>query len=577
MNWFAILSLIATTISLLLGIIVLYFNRKALINKIFFFTSLAAFAYAFTTVMMWTSGNIETANFWHKMGTIWPFFTALVLNFSLVFTGNKWIINKRNYLILYLPAVSFWLVDLFTYQINNKPVLRYWGFNDIASGSPIYYLSTIWTAALPVIAFIICFRFYRAEKDPIKKQQGKHVTVGFAIPIATFIVTNMLTRSLGIDIPNFGISATLFFSVFVGYAVIKYELFTIDASLASENIIATIPDAFILSDENGKILRVNDRLVNFLGYSEKELLSKSIADLFGGDETWNIVSGQLRTNNFLRNFELSLKTKNGEDKFVLFSGSIVNSKRGAPIGVTCIMKDITERIAMEQKLLKSERLASIGELAGQIGHDLRNPLSGIKNALFLIKKKNSSMSPEGRLKIYELMEKAIQDSDRIICSLINYSSDVHLEVQSCTPKSLTNGALSKIDVPDRIKVTNLADDSIQILADVPMVESAFGSVIQNAIDSMPENGSLNILSDVTGSNVEISFIDSGNGVPETIQPKLFSPLVTTKAKGMGMSLAICKRIVDAHGGKISFEAVKDQGSKFTFSFPLNEKLGQIPS
>ena len=577
MNWFATLSLIATAICLLLGILVLYFNKKSPINKIFFFTSLAAFAYGFTTVMMWTSSNLETANFWHKMGTIWPFLVTLVLNFSLVFTGNKWIKNKRNYLILYLPALAFWLIDLFTYQINNKPVLRYWGFNDIASGSPLYYLSTIWTAALPLIAFIICFRFYRAEKDPTKKQQEKHVTVGFAIPIATFIVTNMLTRSLGIDIPNFGISATLFFSVFVGYAVIKYELFTIDASLTSENIIATIPDAFILLDENGKILRVNDRLVNFLGYSEKELLSKSIADLFGGDGTWNIVSGQLRTNNFLRNFELSLKTKNGEDKFVLFSGSIVNSKRGAAIGVTCIMKDITERIAMEQRLLKSERLASIGELAGQIGHDLRNPLSGIKNALFLIKKKNSSMSPEGRLKIYELMEKAVQDSDRIICSLINYSSDVCLEVQSCTPKSLTNGALSKIDFPDRIKVTNLADDSIQILADVPMVESAFESVIQNAIDSMPENGSLNILSDVKESNVEISFIDSGNGVPETIQPKLFSPLVTTKAKGMGMSLAICKRIVDAHGGKISFEAVKDQGSKFTFSFPLNEKLGQIPS
>jgi signal transduction histidine kinase len=141
---------------------------------------------------------------------------------------------------------------------------------------------------------------------------------------------------------------------------------------------------------------------------------------------------------------------------------------------------------------------------------------------------------------------------------------------------LTSGALSKIDVPDRIKVTNLASDEIQILADVPMVETAFGSVIQNAIDSMPENGSLNILSEVRGPNVEISFIDSGNGVPETIQPKLFSPLVTSKAKGMGMSLAICKRIVDAHGGKISFEAVKDQGSKFTFTLPFSEKLGQIP-
>src|SRR5665647_3661300 len=160
MIWLNLISLSSTIICLLLGIIVYHFNEKASLNKIFFFTSLAAFAYYFTTVMMWMSNNFENALFWHKMGTIWPFFVALVVNFALLFTNNKWIKKRRNYLFLYLPAVAFFLIDLLTFQINAQPVQKYWGFNDLASGTLIYYFSTAWTAILPILAFILCFRCY---------------------------------------------------------------------------------------------------------------------------------------------------------------------------------------------------------------------------------------------------------------------------------------------------------------------------------------------------------------------------------------------------------------------------------
>ena len=188
MIWLYLLSLSSTIICLLLGILVYHFNGKAALNKIFFFTSLAAFAYYFTTVMMWMSNNLETALFWHKMGTIWPFFVALVLNFALVFTKAKWLKKRRNYLLLYLPAVTFFLIDLLTFQINAQPVQKYWGFNDVASGSLIYYLSTAWTAILPILAFILCFRYYQSTTNPAQRQQGKLIAFGFSIPIATFII-----------------------------------------------------------------------------------------------------------------------------------------------------------------------------------------------------------------------------------------------------------------------------------------------------------------------------------------------------------------------------------------------------
>ena len=169
MNIFAALSLFASISCLLLGITVYSFNRKSILNKIFLLKASGAFFYSFTTVMMWTATDFASASFWNKMGTIWPFFVALVATFALVFTENKWIKNKLNYLILFLPAVAFWLIDFSTSLINRSPVMEYWGYNDVASGTWIYYGSIIWTIALPILAFVLCFR----RRKPIKYRRTK--------------------------------------------------------------------------------------------------------------------------------------------------------------------------------------------------------------------------------------------------------------------------------------------------------------------------------------------------------------------------------------------------------------------
>jgi PAS domain S-box-containing protein len=471
-------------------------------------------------------------------------------------------------LVLYLPAVTFLLIDLLTFQINAEPQLKYWGYNDVISGLPIYYISAIWTAILPVLAFVLCFRYYKSVTKPTERQQAKYVTVGFAIPIATFIVTNILTRALNVDFPNLGISATLFFSLLVSYAIVKYDLFTLDAELVFEQIITTIPDAFVFTDEKAHILRVNDQIVDLVGFSKEEMTSKKLSFIFAEkqEETLNYILTELKNRSTLTNYDLQLKTKTGEIKQVLFSGAIVPNNKGEPLGITCIMKDVTSRIEMENKLLKSERLASIGELAGQIGHDLRNPLAAIKSSVYLIKNKNASMSEAERLKVCSWIETAIEDSDRIVNSLVEYSADFQLQFEKCTPKSLTVKALSKLEVPENVKVVNLTADEPELWLDAQKMEIVFGNIIQNAYEAMPSGGQL-IISSVNQKETEVSFTDSGTGIPESILPKMFSPLNTTKAKGMGMSLATSKRIVTAHGGKINFTTSKEKGTTFTVILP----------
>ena len=570
MNLFAWFTLGASITCLFLGLIVYSFNRKSILNKIFLLTALVAFVYSFTTVMMWTATDFANANFWNKMGTIWPFFVALVATLALVFTENKWIKNKLNYLILFLPAVAFWLVDLSTNLINRPPVMKYWGYNDVASGTWIYYGSIIWTIALPILAFVLCFKYYRKAEDSMQRQRRKYVTIGFAIPIAAFISTNMVARMIEVDIPNLGFVATLFFSVFVGYAVVKYDLFTFDAAIAAENILTTIPDSLILADLNAKILRVNERLVNFTGYAKEELIGKSITKLCAEnpEKTFAPLIDELESKKIIRNRELIFQNKSGAKLNVFFSGSIVKSKMGHDIGIVCVIHDITDMKKMEEKLVKTEKLASIGELAGQIGHDLRNPLAGIKNGIYLIRKKDNQLTGAKREEVFGWIEDAIEDSNRIITSLVDYSSELNLQPEQCTPKSLVLHALSNIQLPDHLNIIDNSTDDVKMFLDAQSIEKVFTNIIKNAIDASPEKGNIKIQSILKGQNIEVSFTDYGIGIPENILPKLFAPLVTTKAKGMGMSLAICKRIVEAHGGRIGVDSECGKGTTFTINLPI---------
>ncbi len=571
MNALDLLTLSSSIISISFGVVVYTFNRRALLNKVFLATSFFGFLYAFTEVMMWQSSDFASASLWSKMGSIWPFFVVLVLHFALVFTGSKWLKNKFAYLLLYLPAVLFLIISLFTDLLFAPPTMTYYGYADLSSNTIVSSISTIWVAALPVLAFVLCFRHYRATAEENHRQQRKLVAIAFGIPVFTYLVTNVILPYYGTDTPNLGHFAVLFFTVFAGYGILKYELFTFDAALAAENIVAMIPDSLILADMKGKILKVNKCLVKFSGYNEDELIGNSMTKLCTEEILLANDLKELAEKRVINNYELTIKTKFGDQKNVLFSGSVVKSKTGRDVGLTCIIHDITKLREIEHRLVKSERFVTIGELAGQVGHDLRNPLTGIKSGAYFLRKKADKITDSDREEILTMIDNAIEDSNRIINSLTDYSSELRLKLNKCTPKSLLQNALAKIQVPERISVLDHTTDFPEIFLDAPKMEKVFASIIQNAIDATPGRGSLEIRSTLNGLDLEIIFMDSGEGIPENVIQKLFSPLGTTKAKGMGMSLAICKRVVEAHGGKVKAESVVGKGATITITLPIEPK------
>jgi len=232
--------------------------------------------------------------------------------------------------------------------------------------------------------------------------------------------------------------------------------------------------------------------------------------------------------------------------------------------------DITERKRMEEELVKSQRMATIGELAGMVGHDLRNPLQGITVAAhYLRTAEGPKLSGKGK-EMLQFIEADIARSDKIIGDLLEYSRELHLELSETDAKSIAKDALVHLKIPATICVVDSTQNETKMILDAEKMRRVFLNLLQNAIDAMPEGGTLTITSKRSNGRVEIAFRDTGVGMTEETIRKLWNPLYTTKAKGMGFGLAISRRVVEAHGGSINVESRPGEGSTFTVILPIRE-------
>ena len=225
----------------------------------------------------------------------------------------------------------------------------------------------------------------------------------------------------------------------------------------------------------------------------------------------------------------------------------------------------------QARLVKTERLAAIGELAGMVGHDLRNPLTGIKNSAYYLKKKGAEISEVQAKEMLDTIDRCVDYSNKIVSDLLDYSREIRLDLKECSPKLLLSESLAMSQVPEKVKIVNCLKNKPNLKVDSDKIKRVFINLIKNAIDAMPNGGKLTIASKQVNDGLEISFADTGTGISDEIMPKLFSPLFTTKAQGMGFGLAICKRIIEAHGGKITVKTAKGKGTTFIVTLPIEPK------
>jgi PAS domain S-box-containing protein len=398
--------------------------------------------------------------------------------------------------------------------------------------------------------------------------QARYVVIGFSIPILTGIITDVVLPSFNADLPSISSLSTTLYSSLVVFALWKYNLFTLTPEIAAKSILDTVPDSIILTDLDGAILTVNRGGLVFFGYSQSELVGKPIKLLFAKDQVGKVFLTNVSQEGIIRNFEAKCEMRNGKQQPVLFSVSLVTDDNGKGLGFVFTIRDITELKEMQMRLVKAERLASIGELAGMIGHDIRNPLQGIRLAVYRLKNKyGPALGSEGK-EICKEIDECVARSDKIVNDLLEYSREIKLELEKSNPKLLLKKALPAVQVPKKIKVINNTQDTPEVMVDTEKIVRVLINIVKNALEAMPSGGTLTITSEEVENKLEISFADTGEGMTEETLNKLWVPLFTTKARGMGFGLSICKRLVEAHGGSISAKSTIGKGTTLTLRIPI---------
>lgn len=227
----------------------------------------------------------------------------------------------------------------------------------------------------------------------------------------------------------------------------------------------------------------------------------------------------------------------------------------------------------QEQLIRSEKLAAIGQLAGAVGHELRNPLGAIKNAVYYVKGKVAkSELGEKEPRVIEFLDIAddeVNSSNKIINDLLGFSRVGKPAVSPARIKEVIDDALSHLTIPENIEVGKKLDaDLPEVNIDTDQTRQVLVNMIMNAVQAMPEGGKLTIGAKRRDKFLEVEISDTGCGIPREAIGKIFDPLFTTRAKGIGLGLAVCKAIIDRHGGNIEVESKVGKGATFTIRLPL---------
>jgi len=290
----------------------------------------------------------------------------------------------------------------------------------------------------------------------------------------------------------------------------------------------------------------------------------------------------------VKNQEEIIRTPaSGELRYRQVSSAPVRDSEGNIIGSVSVVRDITELKQLQNRLQEhaenleklveertkqlkdSERLAAIGQTAGMVGHDIRNPLQAISGDLYLIREELRSMpKSEAMEESVEAIEENTAYINKIVSDLQDYTRPLTPNIVEINIKDLINSTLIVVNIPENIKTEVTIQENLSLKVDPTYLRRALTNLTTNAVQAMPNGGKLTIKVLSNKDRTIISVKDTGVGIPEEAKPNLFKPLFTTKSKGQGLGLAVVKRLTEALGGTVTFESQEGKGTKFIIELPL---------
>jgi PAS domain S-box-containing protein len=608
-NYIAYISLISSIICLGLAFFVYYSNTKSKENIIFSIFLILLSIWTFAEFMYIRAPSADVAARWIQLvSLIWTYVIAILFHFVLIYTQQKRILRKKiTYVLIYLPAVIFSAIDVFTKLITGPPVKEFWGYTNSMPATIVNYLVSSWAFILGIGVLIIVIWSYFHANDMRSKLRNKYMLMGLFFPVTLGLLTEtILPLVFDTRIPDFLSISMVICCMIIAYATWKYKIFMLTIEAAAKSILSSIPDSIILIDLEGNIVTVNDVVRDVTGYRKEDLENKVVSILFAADMNFHKLMFFMKTHN---NTDIAAQFKIADGTTIPVSVSIseILDKRLILRGYVLVCRDISNRKQAEEDLQrlnsslmeKDSEISSINselekvnkqlkdldakkdEFISLAAHELKTPLTSIRGFAQILQEQNLILDRNKSMHYLNLIESNTDTLYQLVTDIVDSSrlslGKLTLNIEEVDVNSIyqeiSENLIMLIKNKNLTPDFNIDNNLPKIRADAARTMQVLRNFISNSI-KFTSSGSIKLKIYRLGNYVCFEVSDTGQGIPDENKPMIFSKFyqvdssMTRKTGGSGLGLSICKGLVEGMNGKIWFDSMVGIGSTFYFTLPI---------
>ena len=340
------------------------------------------------------------------------------------------------------------------------------------------------------------------------------------------------------------------------------------------NILDSLADAVITVGSGNLVSYINPAGCDLFQCVAAEVVGKPYPALFRPDANFRSpIVDTLQTGREHQGVELDYPLPHRTPR-VLASTSLLYDGRGKLLGVVAIIRDVSERYALQRRVAQNERLALIGEMAAGIAHELRTPLTSIRGFVQYLQ---GSSDPAEWQEYGGIIIREVDGLNRIVSELLDLVRPLPLHFLPTDLNALVEEALllaRESAGKARIDFVSELDPALpEIPADRGRIRQALLNIVINAVQAISGAGEIRIRTSAEIGCVRLCVQDSGCGIPEALRERVFDPFFSTKPSGTGLGMAIARRIVEGHQGRIEIDSVEGRGSAVTLVLPIARGYG----
>jgi two-component system sensor histidine kinase PilS (NtrC family) len=352
----------------------------------------------------------------------------------------------------------------------------------------------------------------------------------------------------------------------------------------SENILQNISSGLITTGMDGRITYVNRTAEKISGISAASSRGRGFLEIFQLKGNWNpydnlkILEGSpFRVEGWVRN--------GPEDQYLGMTFSLLRDENESISGAICSFQDLTQIRKMEEQIRRSDRLAVVGELAAGMAHEIRNPLASLSGSIQLLSE--DLMLENTNRELMEIVNREVSRLNLLITDFLHYASPRPLQLEEIDLLEALREAVTLLQQspgPQREVRVSAPEGECRAEVDAAMMKQVFWNLARNAVEAMPEGGELVVAVErfpvqeeggIIVDNLEISFTDTGAGIPSHEVDRVFTPFYSTKEQGTGLGLSIVFKIVEAHGGRVDVESRSGGGTVFRVRIPVRQRSSTL--